>query len=527
MPSGLPQPLILAESAAISWESLRIAAPLVLTLMGMAASAGFYWARRYFLQRLRLAERKAKDQEELAQHARTDARRFKAEAHKWHDALSAKAQEVAERDKDLAHLRQQNLKLEENRRYIFREGQKLHQKYLSLLSACEQRTQEAQALREVCEALVKAKNEATLRCQELQAERDEERAVRERVLRRMKQAVKLQGQLWNARSRQGRPRFRLLEERQTAIVSVLNLKGGVGKTTIAAHLARAFAARGYRVLLIDIDFQGSLTTSMLRLEQIKEASQHKQLLWDFFQQAAEDFRTRLEPYILPIHENACGGRIHLVGTTDKLAYAELSLTLRWRLDEQISDPRFLLRKALHRASLLRQYDLVLIDCPPLVTISCVNALAASDYVLIPTLLSRKSRERIPPLLRRVLLCPEFLKFVNPHLRVLGVVLNQTHQWKGLTQRELQHVTSLRRWCQDAMGGQELRFFAQHIARDRQVRECENEFQMLAPGSRLALAFDQIAQEIEEVLPRDCRRTPQNPPVPGAHPGTMRNVSENG
>ena len=78
----------------------------------------------------------------------------------------------------------------------------------------------------------------------------------------------------------------------------------------------------------------------------------------------------------------------LVPTTDEMAYAETNLTVRWYLKDAKRDPRFLLRRELQRKRVTNAYDVVLLDCPPFINISCVNALGASDYVLVPVLPSR-------------------------------------------------------------------------------------------------------------------------------------------
>jgi Mrp family chromosome partitioning ATPase len=71
-------------------------------------------------------------------------------------------------------------------------------------------------------------------------------AKENRTARWIKQMMQLEGRFWEKRIHAGTARFQPLSERKTAIVSVLNLKGGVGKTTIAAHLGAALANRGYR-----------------------------------------------------------------------------------------------------------------------------------------------------------------------------------------------------------------------------------------------------------------------------------------
>jgi Flp pilus assembly CpaE family ATPase len=74
---------------------------------------------------------------------------------------------------------------------------------------------------------------------------------------------KLEGRLWQQKALHGIPKFQPLHDRRTAILSVLNLKGGVGKTTITANLAAAFHQKGYRVLVVDLDLQGSLSSLFL------------------------------------------------------------------------------------------------------------------------------------------------------------------------------------------------------------------------------------------------------------------------
>jgi cellulose biosynthesis protein BcsQ len=128
----------------------------------------------------------------------------------------------------------------------------------------------------------------------------------------------------------------------------------------------------------------------------------------------------------------------LLPTTDRQAYQEMSLTFQWLLKVQKKpkeslahgkqsgrhDVRFILRKALHRMKgLKKHFDIVLVDCPPVISLSCVNALAASDYVLIPVTPSKKAVERVPSTLKCL---KEIKRELNPALEVLGVVANRTN-----------------------------------------------------------------------------------------------------
>jgi cellulose biosynthesis protein BcsQ len=336
--------------------------------------------------------------------------------------------------------------------------------------------------------------------QEIERFRDEIDA-RDRAINRQKNIVnkmmQIEGQLWEKRALTGTPKFRLLQERQTAIISLLNLKGGVGKTTITAHLAAAFSAKGYRVLAIDLDLQGSLSGMFIPASHIKQKYDEKQLLQHFLNNATHKRRVNLLDYIQSIFEDSRSG---LVATSDKLAYAEMNLTMSWLLKLARKDTRFLLRRALHQKRVLSKYDIVLMDCPPLINTCCVNALAASDYVLIPTMPSKKSTERVPLLLDSI---KRFKLHVNPNLEIAGVVLNRTHGAE-LTAGEADLWDQVLVQAKDRMGVP-VHGFHTIIRQNKEVRQLESESTHLQPGTELFNTFRKLAEELEERLPRECRR----------------------
>ena len=291
----------------------------------------------------------------------------------------------------------------------------------------------------------------------------------------MRKAMRLEGRVWERKVLQGAPAFRPLNERHAAVVSVLNLKGGVGKTTTTAHLGAAFAAKGYRVLLLDLDLQGSLSSLFIHETALVERSREKGLLQHFLTAAAEGRKVNLLEYISPI----LGGKSGIVPTADSMVYAELNLTMQWLLRLGKKDTRFLLRKALHQRRVTRLFDIVLLDCPPLFNTCCVNALAASDYVLIPVTPSNKAAERVPLLLDRLKgLC----RVINPELQVAGVLLNRTRGSASLTGWEKDLRKDLMERCQDRW---KLPVYAfETFIRDitPEVRDSEQEFSPPAPGS---------------------------------------------
>src|SRR5262245_22854976 len=151
-----------------------------------------------------------------------------------------------------------------------------------------------------------------------------DRADRSRT-RVMKKAMELEGKVWERNILQGTPRFRPLSERHAAVISVLNLKGGVGKTTVTAHLGAALSAKGYNVLLVDLDLQGSLSGLFLHETILVERRKAERLLQHFLTNTAERRKANLLEYCIPIFN----GKSAIVPTADSMAYAELNLTMQW------------------------------------------------------------------------------------------------------------------------------------------------------------------------------------------------------
>lgn len=326
----------------------------------------------------------------------------------------------------------------------------------------------------------------------------------------LKKTLDLEGKIWTQDVLTGTPDFLALNERRTPIISLLNLKGGVGKTTLASYLAWGLARRGYRLLLVDLDLQGSLSSLFLPGTELKKRDEDGLALRHFFARAAKENRPQIRDFAVRVDH--LGGAANLVATSDKLAYEELNLTFQWLLRiggtakqwNGRRDVRMLLRKALHRRGLKKHYDLVLLDCPPLINLSCVNALAASDFVLIPVTPSRKSIERVPPLLARL---EEIQGKVNKELAILGLVANRT-QWKeSMTPVEKKLWDSLPQICLDVMHQSAYRFVT-FMPQRTLIRDAESDFPPRDDADILT-RVDELAREIEGRLPQACHRGPAN------------------
>ncbi|MFQ3591565.1 MAG: AAA family ATPase [Gemmataceae bacterium] len=315
---------------------------------------------------------------------------------------------------------------------------------------------------------------------------------------RIKNALKKDGQSWNVRVLSSAPTFKPLdpEGRRTPILSILNLKGGVGKTTISANLAAAFDHLGYRVLLVDLDLQASLTSLFLTEQEHSEYIKDKLLLEDFLMASFESEYPNIHEYIRPILPDQKSG---LLATSDTLGYTETTMAVRWRLRDTTKDARFLLRKHLHQVNTTKEYNLILLDCPPLINVCCVNAVAASDYLLIPTMPSRNSTWRVPVLLRRI---NEFVENINPTLKVLGVIPNRTFGAE-LTSDETNLLTAMTDQCLNEWG-QHVQILSPHIPRNVCFRQSEEEKRTLLPTDPIFNRFVQLAHQIEDRMPMFCR-----------------------
>jgi chromosome partitioning protein len=181
----------------------------------------------------------------------------------------------------------------------------------------------------------------------------------------------------------------------SSVVSVINYKGGVGKTTLAANIGADMAARGRRVLLVDMDPQASLTFSLFRVEEWEAQLAREQtiLQWfDVFLRAGTvgPLRTYVvSPPAVNEVVQPLGGQLDLLAS--HLGLIEVDLDLAARLGGaqfQKSHPQFLpihrlLADALSDDGFAR-YDAVLIDCAPNFNMVTRTAIVASDYLVVPT-----------------------------------------------------------------------------------------------------------------------------------------------
>ena len=197
------------------------------------------------------------------------------------------------------------------------------------------------------------------------------------------------------------------------IVSVINYKGGVGKTTISANIAAELAWRGESVLLIDLDPQASLTFSFLEVD--TWAQQYFTRTIRNWYDAFIDYDQNLELHSLIVTPNKIND---IVGSTNggtldiicsHLSLINIDLELATRLggaSERQNRNNFLrlhsrLLDGLKSQSIEQKYDYVLIDCPPSFNIVPKTAIVASDRILVPAIPDYLSTLGITELRRHV------------------------------------------------------------------------------------------------------------------------------
>ena len=189
------------------------------------------------------------------------------------------------------------------------------------------------------------------------------------------------------------------------VIALANQKGGVGKTTSTYNLATAKAIEGYKVLMIDLDAQGSLTIEA-GIEPGEDRLEGFSTV-DLFNKKKDPVDSVFEVKTIPLNE-----KLYIVPSDPNLANTENYVN---SLDEKVYFVK-------HACEVFEQYDFdyVFLDCPPNLGIIVTNALVAADEVIIPVktdYLSYRGVELIKDSISKV----KANKRMNPNINVLGII----------------------------------------------------------------------------------------------------------
>lgn len=214
------------------------------------------------------------------------------------------------------------------------------------------------------------------------------------------------------------------------VLVVANYKGGVGKSMIAANLAAYFDKIGLRVLLVDFDYQGSLTD----LVPYKDPNTLHFSAHDVLK--GEKKPDKIE-------------KPHLLGQSFKTtsihpSEAELSridnaLIFQWLTGGRADDIRFNTLRYLASDAVRPHYDVVIIDTPPRICAATANALCAATHVLMPTILDTVSSRAV---LRSVAMFLDFRDALRLSFKIIGVVPSLVQNRTGYADREAQALQYL-------------------------------------------------------------------------------------
>ncbi|MCR5106298.1 MAG: AAA family ATPase [Eubacterium sp.] len=197
------------------------------------------------------------------------------------------------------------------------------------------------------------------------------------------------------------------------IIAIANQKGGVGKTTTAINLASCLAEKGKKVLAIDMDSQGNMSSGFGIDKDNLEYSIYETLIGEC---------NLGQSMIVDVFPN-----LNVVPSSKNLAGAEVEFI-------EIKDPQTVLKKLVR--NIRKKFDFIIIDCPPALGMLTINAMTAADTVIVPIQCEFYALEGLTQLLYTIELIK---KKLNKNLEIEGVVFTMFDSRTNLSQEVVDNV----------------------------------------------------------------------------------------
>ncbi len=248
------------------------------------------------------------------------------------------------------------------------------------------------------------------------------------------------------------------------VICITNQKGGVGKTTTSVNLSYFLAKDKNRVLLVDADPQGNASSGLGLDKSVLDASMTEVML------EAVPFADIVQPTAFK--------NFDLAPTTPQLANAEVEMT---NLQQKFT----VMKKAID--SVKGNYDYVIIDSPPSLSLLTVNGMIAADYLILPVQTEFYALEGVAQLLESMAMVK---KALNPNLKLLGVLATMYDKRTSLSMEVLEEV---RKYFKDKV-------FRTMIPRNVRVAEAPSHgvpvgsYDKFSKGAK---AYKEFAREVEE------------------------------